>query len=158
MNDGTARTKYAEDLAIGMTVDLGTWTPGRDEIVAFARQWDPQGFHIDEEIADAGPFGGLIASGLHSLSIMSRLVVDGALKDWAVIAGRAIQDIQLTSPVRPGMELRGTLRIGDIEQRSGNRALVWLHCELRSEAAVVLSYRGATYVHSHAPAADGPAA
>src|SRR4051794_6124236 len=89
---------HAEDLVPGTSFDLGTYTLTRDEIVDFATQWDPQNFHVDDEVADAGAFGGIIASGVHSLAIFQRLVVDAQFSKWAIIAGRSIDDMQMTSP------------------------------------------------------------
>jgi hypothetical protein len=58
---------YFDDLPKGFTFETGTRTLGEDEILAFARQWDPQDFHTDPEAAKASPYGGLIASGFHAL-------------------------------------------------------------------------------------------
>src|SRR3954452_21216280 len=61
-----ACVRYWEDFAVGDVTELGTVEVERDEIVEFARRYDPQPFHIDEEAAAAGPFGGLAASGWHT--------------------------------------------------------------------------------------------
>src|SRR5262249_29714958 len=129
-SSATDQVVYADDLVPGTSYELGTWTVTLEELVSFAQQWDPQWFHVDKEAAKDGPFGVIIASGMPSLSIMSRLVVDGALHRWAVIAGRAMEDIQLLNPVRPGMVLRGTLLVDSVEPRGKDRALVWLRCRL----------------------------
>ncbi len=60
---------YGEDLAVGTVYQLGTHTVSEAEQLDFAAQWDPQDFHTDADAAAAGPFGGLIASGIHTLSI-----------------------------------------------------------------------------------------
>ena len=78
MNDSAAlhqRTVFAEDLEIGQVIPLGSYSVTEEEIVEFATQWDPQWFHMDKETAGSGVFGGLIASGLHTLSICQKLVV-----------------------------------------------------------------------------------
>ncbi len=59
-------TIYWEDFAAGQTRDMGTITPTREEIIAFASQFDPQPFHLDDEAAKASVFGGLCASGWHT--------------------------------------------------------------------------------------------
>ena len=59
---------YWEDMPVGSTRDLGTITPTAEEIVAFATQFDPQPFHLDEEAAKQSVFGGLCASGWHSFA------------------------------------------------------------------------------------------
>lgn len=139
---------YAKDLVPGTTIELGTYRVTRDEIVEFATQWDPQGFHVDEEIAAASPFGGLIASGLHSMAIFQRLAVDGAFSHWAMIAGRSIADVQMTAPVRPDMELSGRITIDAVEQRGPGRALVHKSCELVCGDTPVISFRGSAYVRT----------
>lgn len=117
-------TVYAEDLVEGMTINLGTYTVSRTEIIEFASAWDPQPLHIDGEWAKSGPFGEVIASGLHSFAVFQRLAVLGAYRDWAMIAGRTIRDVQLTSPVRAGMTLRATLVIGRVLLLRSDRAIV----------------------------------
>ena len=60
---------YWEDFAVGQVRDLGTITPTCEEIIAFASQFDPQPFHLDDEAAKASVFGGLCASGWHTCSM-----------------------------------------------------------------------------------------
>ena len=75
MNDHT--TYYFDDLTVGSSIDLGSKTVSAEEILRFAREFDPQPFHIDPEAAQHSIFGGLIASGWHTCSIAMRLLVDG---------------------------------------------------------------------------------
>lgn len=139
---------YAEDLVPGTTIELGSYKVTREDIVEFATRWDPQGFHVDEEIAAAGAFGGLIASGLHSMAIFQRLAVDGAFSTWAMIAGRSISDVQLTAPVRPDMELTGRIRIDAVEPKGPGRALVHKSCTLLGGDTTVLTFLGSSYVRT----------
>jgi len=141
-------TFFAEDLVPGTTIELGSYVVTREEIIAFATQWDPQGFHVDDEIAAAGAFGGLIASGIHSMAIFQRLFVTGALEDWALIAGRSIGDVQLTAPVRPDMKLTARCTIEVVDPKGPGRALVHMRCTLRNEETPVLSFRSSTYVRT----------
>jgi len=71
---------YLEDLAVGQRYTTGTATMTADDIKAFATQFDPQPFHLDEAAAHASPFGGLIASGWHTGAVSMRLLVDGELR------------------------------------------------------------------------------
>ncbi len=118
------RSVYADDLQVGTVYQLGTYTVTREELLEFARQWDPQNFHIDEQAAAEGHFNGLITSGIHTLAIYQRLAVQGVFDGWQVIAGRAFRDIQFVRPVRPGDTLTGSLRIERIEPDGRGRALV----------------------------------
>lgn len=92
---------YFEDLTVGRRFESGSCTVDRDAIVAFARAFDPQPFHLDEDAALAGPFAGLAASGWHTASITMRLLVEGG----APLAGGLVgagAEIAWLKPVRPG--------------------------------------------------------
>ena len=71
--------RYFEDFEAGQTFELGSRTVTGDEIVAFAREWDPQPFHVDPEAAALSHFGGLIASGWQTGAMWMRLYVDSML-------------------------------------------------------------------------------
>lgn len=70
---------YFEDFQAGMVFELGERVLSKEEIVAFAAEYDPQPFHVDEEAAEESAFGGLIASGWHTASVFMRLYVDALL-------------------------------------------------------------------------------
>lgn len=123
--------RRAEDLTVGERFEIGSYTPSREEIVDFALQWDPQAFHVDEKAASAGFFGGIIGSGVHSLAILQRLTVTNLLSTWDVIAGRAIRDVQLTSPLRPDVTLFGAVTVMEVDFTDSERALVTTFSELR---------------------------
>ncbi len=93
---------HLDDLAPGQIHHLGRRTLGRDEIVAFARAWDPQPFHLDEEAAAASIYGGLIASGWHTVCVFMRLFVDGMLGQAAALGSPGIDELRWLKPVRPG--------------------------------------------------------
>lgn len=96
-------TVHAEDLEPGLVLDLGSHPVTEDEIIDFASQWDPHYFHVDSVRAEKeSRYGGLIASGLHTLSIYQRLWVLGRNHEWNVIAGAGIDRVRLLRPVRPG--------------------------------------------------------
>ncbi len=77
---------YWEDMTVGQTRDLGTVTPTAEEIIAFATQFDPQPFHLDEEAAKASVFGALCASGWHTVHRTPRLW--RLLRPDGTVAGR----------------------------------------------------------------------
>lgn len=148
--DPTEPTVYAEDLAVGDIVDLGSYKMTDEDLHAFAMQWDPQRFHIDEEFAQQGHFGGIIASGIHSLAIFQRLAVLGAYRHWWVVAGRTMENIQFHAPVRPGMELHGQLEITDIQFKREDRALVTLHGSLGCDGQVLFEVTNAAWIWGRA--------
>lgn len=98
---------FWEDLQPGAHFELGSHLVTKEEIVAFARQFDPQPFHIDPARARNSIFGGLIASGWHSASIWMRLYVDAVLSHAASLGSPGVNELQWLNPVRPGEELTG---------------------------------------------------
>ena len=69
--------RYLEDFAVGQVFKTGRKRVDKDEIFAFAREFDPQPFHLDENAAQQSPFAGLAASGWHTAAMTMRLLVDG---------------------------------------------------------------------------------
>lgn len=133
MNDSAAphhRTVYAEDLRIGQTMTLGSYTVSEDEILEFATQWDPQWFHTDKEAAESGVFGGLIGSGVHTLAICQKLVVASLYDTWNVIAGKSMRDIRFLRPLRPGDTLTGELTVDNVVLDNRSRGLVTTTAQL----------------------------
>lgn len=115
-----------KDLVIGDRTELGDYVISSDDIITFARQWDPQFFHTDEERAVSEEyFGGIIASGIQTLAIFQRLSIDSLVKNLKVIGGAGIDDLQFRRPVRPGDTLTGSVVIKDIKlQPDQGRALI----------------------------------
>jgi acyl dehydratase len=120
----TASTVFADDIAVGTTYPLGTARVTEQDILAFATEWDPQYFHVDPGAAASSPYGGLIASGIHTVAVLQRLSVDAVYSRWATIAARGIRDLRFTRPVRPGSELTGSLVVQDVQPRGERRSLV----------------------------------
>jgi acyl dehydratase len=142
-----APVRYAEDLVPGETVRLGTYRISRAELIAFARQWDPQSFHVDEAAAARNRFGDVIASGLHTLAIFQRLAVLAGESDWAVIAGIRLSDVRFLRPVRPDTVLTGGVRVARIEVEPGRgRALVARAGWLTDDRGRVLEVESEAYV------------
>jgi acyl dehydratase len=97
---------YWEDFKVGDTAPMGEKVVERDEIIAFARAYDPQPFHIDEEAARGSMFGGLIASGWHTCAMVMRMMVDSYLNDSASLGSPGIDNVRWLRPVRPGDTIR----------------------------------------------------
>jgi acyl dehydratase len=91
-----------EDFKVGERSEMGRHTFGEEEIVAFARQFDPQPFHVDAQAAKATPFGGLIASGWHTCAVGMRLMVDQYIGRTVSLGSPGIEDIRWLRPVRAG--------------------------------------------------------
>ncbi len=101
---------YFEDIRPGEVYELGTRTVTEEELIAFAREWDPQPFHVDPEAAKESVFGGLIASGWQTGAIWMRMYVDTMLGS-AARGSPGIEELRWLAPVRPGDTLTGRLTV-----------------------------------------------
>lgn len=126
------RQVYADDIEVGDQVTLGEHRVTEDEIVCFAKQWDPLRIHVDRDAVAKGIFGGLIASGLHTMGVFQRLAVAGLYCNWAVVAGRSLQ-ARFTKPVLPDTTLSGTVRVLDRRTPRHGRCLVVLEGRLTDD-------------------------
>jgi acyl dehydratase len=127
--------RYFEDYQGGAVYEYGYATVAEEEVIAFARRFDPQPFHADPELATAGPFGGLIASGWHTAGIFMRLFADHYLSRVASLGSPGVDELRWPVPVRPGDRLR--LRTTIIEARPSrskpDRGLVRTRAELLNQ-------------------------
>lgn len=123
----TARTWYFEDFVVGQELDLGSRSVSEAEIVAFARDFDPQPFHVDTAAAQDSIFGGVIASGWHTCSMMMRLVVDAMLGSSSSMGSPGLDKVRWSVPVRAGDTL--TVRYLTTQVKASgsrpDRGVVW---------------------------------
>ena len=110
---GAAKTirYYWEDLQPGETRELGSVTPTAEEIVAFASQFDPQPFHLDEQAARESVFGALCASGWHTCALAMRLMVTNFLHESSSLGSPGLENLKWLKPVFPGDTLSLRQRI-----------------------------------------------
>lgn len=94
--------RYFEDYLAGSVHEFGPIAVEEAEVIAFARRFDPQPFHVDPAAAQQTMFGGLIASGWHTASLMMRLIVDHYLSRVASLGSPGIDELRWLKPVRPG--------------------------------------------------------
>ena len=97
---------FWEDFPVGNVRDFGGTPVMRDAVIEFARQFDPQPFHVDEEAARNSLFGGLCASGWHTCAMAMRMMCDGYLLDSASLGSPGIDNLRWLKPVFPGDTLR----------------------------------------------------
>jgi acyl dehydratase len=107
--------RYFEDYREGSVFTFGPIEVEESEVISFAERFDPQTIHTDPAKAAAGPFGGLIASGWHTASLMMRLFVDNYLSAVASLASPGVDELRWLRPVRPGDQLR--LRVSVLETK-----------------------------------------
>ncbi len=107
MSDKKENTIFLEDLHVGMEHKFGSKTMTKEEIIRFASEFDPQPFHIDEEAAKDSMFGGLVASGFHTTSVLMRMLVDEKLgKKTGSLGSPGVDNIRWLVPVRPNDTIR----------------------------------------------------
>jgi len=118
---------YFDDFAPGQDIDLGTRTVTEEEIVAFARDYDPQPFHVDREAAAHSIYGGVIASGWHTCGMMMRMVVDGLLNRSASMGSPGLDGVRWLAPVRAGDTLNVRYQTVQVKASRSklDRGVVW---------------------------------
>jgi acyl dehydratase len=132
--------RWFADYKPGAVYEYGHATLTEDELLDFARKFDPQPMHTDPAYAAAGPFGGLIASGWHTAGLMMRLLADNYLSKVASLASPGVDELRWPHPVRAGDVLR--LRVEVVEARESrskpDRGVVRTRAELLNQDDVVV--------------------
>jgi acyl dehydratase len=105
---------FLEDFAVGQVFATGKVQVDTDQIKSFAKQFDPQPYHLDEEAAEKSPFNGLAASGWHTAALTMRLLVGGDFKPAGGILGVGFDALSWPKPVRPGDELHAKSEILEV--------------------------------------------
>jgi acyl dehydratase len=153
--DGAAREdRWFEDYTPGLRVEFGAVRVEEEEVVAFARRYDPQPFHVDAGAAAAGPYGGLIASGWHTGSLMMRLLVEHYLSP-ASLGSPGLDELRWLRPVRPGdtLSVRVTVLEARRSQSKPDRGLVKSALEvLNQRREVVMSVKATNFILCKIPA------
>jgi acyl dehydratase len=105
---------YLEDFAAGQRYGSGRLTVDKERIKSFAREFDPQPFHLDEDAARRSIFGGLAASGWHTAAMTMRLLVESEFKPAGGIIGAGFDEFRWPAPVRPGDELHLEIEVLEV--------------------------------------------
>lgn len=141
------RERWFEDYAEGEVFEFGDHLVTEEEIVEFARRYDPQAFHLDHAAAAATHFGGLVGSGWMSCAIMMRLLCDHYISPLSSMGSPGIDRVRWLLPVRPGDRLRARVTI--VQARASrtrpDRGIVSAHQELinqRGEVVMTLEGNG----------------
>ena len=136
--------RYFEDYVEGSVHDCGSIAVEANEVVAFAKRFDPQSIHTDSEAAKRGPFGGLIASGWHTCGLMMRLYVEHYLTHVASLASPGLDELRWLEPVRPGdrLSLRVTVLKATPSKSKPDRGVVTSFVEMLNPTGVaVMTFR-----------------
>lgn len=112
----TRIARYLEDYAPGLVLEFGDRLVTAEEIVAFAREYDPQPFHLDEGEGRKTHFGGLVASGWQTAGFMMRMMVDNMLSPETSLGSPGLDGLRWLKPVRPGDRLRVRATIEEVKR------------------------------------------
>jgi acyl dehydratase len=147
--------RFFEDYTVGATYDCGSVTVTEPEIIAFARMYDPQAMHVDPDLATAGPFGGIIASGWHTMGLTMQQVVKSYLPHNGLVAP-GVDEVRWVQPVRPNDTLSVRVTVTDARRSKSkpDRGLVHSLVEtLNQHGEVVMSFRPMNFVRTRHPEA-----
>jgi len=135
MNRVTADRRHYEDLAVGEVIDLGRTTVSREMIFAFAREFDPLPFHLDENAAKASLLGGLASSGWQTAALSLRMLGDAFLNRIASMGGLGFSDLKWKKPVMVGDSIGGTVTISGLRRSRHHpeRGIVTLEFDIRNQ-------------------------
>jgi acyl dehydratase len=139
--------RYWDDLKEGERLSCRSVVFSREDIINFAKQHDPQPFHVDEEMAKASMFGGLIASALHTISACTRVVVE-AQGNLVILSGLGIEEVRLFNPVRPGDVLSVEAYWSDLKRSRSktDRGFANLRCKVSNQRGELVAEYGYKYL------------
>ncbi|MDN5843703.1 MAG: MaoC family dehydratase N-terminal domain-containing protein [Alcaligenaceae bacterium] len=130
-----------KDLTVGMVIEHPPVRVDQDEMLAFARAYDPQWFHVDAERAEDGRWGGLIASGWLTCGLAMRMATESVLEGSESFGSPGLERLRWMAPVRAGDMLRLQVRVDSIRissSRSDLGIVRWTWCMLNQDDAQVL--------------------
>lgn len=126
---------YWEDFTPGRLFETAARTLSEEDIVRFAREYDPQTYHTDAEAARHSPFGGLIASGWQTAAVGMRLMCDSYLLETSCVGSPGLDELRWLKPVRPGdtLRLRTTVIEATPSAKQANRGTVLFRWEILNQ-------------------------
>ena len=149
------KERFFEDFSPGEVIEFGDYLITEEEILEYARRYDPQPFHVDRKAAAESIFGGLIASGWMTGSIMMRLLVEHFISPVSGMGSPGVDEVRWPKPVRAGDRL--SVRITTIEakrsQSKPDRGIIQVQQEMINQHGdTVMSLRGTSFLKCRTPA------
>jgi len=141
--------RYFEDFQVGQVHELGTYEVTREELLAFARQYDPQPFHLDEEAGRRSIYGSIIASGWQTAAICHRLLVRAVLEDSASMGSPGLDELRWLRPVRPGDTLSARIEVLEVtpSRSKPDRGVLRFRVEVdNQDGELAMSMVGASFI------------
>jgi acyl dehydratase len=139
---------YFDELEVGQCFNLGATRIGRSSALAFAKIFDPFSFHVDDEAAKQSIFGGLIVSGLQTLSAIHALSIQGGfLCEDSIVCGAGIDELRFLHPVRPDDSLKVTAKVKELKssRRPNGRGIARLQYLVNNQHDVLV----VTFIDNH---------
>ena len=152
---------HFDDMTPGMRFESLGKTLSEAEIMDFAFQYDPQPFHIDKTWAEAGPYGGIIASGAQTIAVALRMMVQARVFAPEIALGSpGVEELRWLQPVRPGDTIRSTGEILEtrVSRSKPERGLVRYRMDVLNQRDEVVMTMTSTTIVQREPAAAGGAA
>ena len=139
------KDRWFDDFAVGEQFEFGAYVVTVDEIIDFARRYDPQPFHLDPEAAKASHFGGLVASGWMTSAVLMRLLCDHFIPRQSSMGSPGVDEVRWLKPLRPGDTLRARVEVTETRasQSKPDRGVIRCrHQLLNQHDEVVMSMHG----------------
>jgi acyl dehydratase len=123
--------RYLEDMKVGQKSSFGNYRVTREEVIDFARKFDPQPFHLDDEAAAKTHFGRLSASGWHTASMTMAMLVENLTKEkQAGLGSPGLDELRWLKPVYPGDTLRVETELTDVRPSRSRPEMGSIHSDL----------------------------
>ena len=139
------KDRWFDDFAVGEQFEFGAYVVSEDEIIDFARRYDPQPFHLDHEAAKASHFGGLVASGWMTSAVLMRLLCDHFIPRQSSMGSPGVDEVRWLKPLRPGDTVRARVEVTETRasQSKPDRGVIRCrHQLLNQHDEVVMSMHG----------------
>lgn len=132
---------FFDDLTVGFTFETASKSLSEAEIIGFARQYDPQAFHIDPEAAAQSIYGGIIASGFQTLIVAFDLILTANIWTEASMGSPGLDELRWKLPVRPGdtLRVRGTVTGSEPSKSRPDRGRTTIHYDIINQKDEVVS-------------------
>jgi acyl dehydratase len=139
------KDRWFDDFAVGEQFEFGAYVVSEDEIIDFARRYDPQPFHLDHDAAKASHFGGLVASGWMTSAVLMRLLCDHFIPRQSSMGSPGVDEVRWIKPLRPGDTVRARVEVTETRpsQSKPDRGVIRCrHQLLNQKDEVVMSMHG----------------
>ncbi len=146
---------YFEDFSVGRVFDSGTRQLSEQDILGFAREYDPQYFHTDPEAAKQSIFGGLIASGWQTVGVCMRLMCDSYLLETSSLGSPGVDAVRWVKPVYPGdtLRMRATVIAAKPSSSKPDRGIATMRCEVFNQKDELVMHMQSMQMMGRRPAA-----